>query len=250
MMDGWCRGGVAGPDTAENIVFIAQLTTSGSLSFSLNISTLGVSRFILETGDISPRYNTNNINYPLAGGPGVSITNPENEEQFDNETITIEATASDTDGNVIQVEFFVDGSSIGTDETEPYQMEWTVTAGDHVIIAVATDNDELTGTSLPVSIHGTTLNYIEDIIAPSFKLFPNPSEDGLFYLDIKTADYIAEAYYSIYDLVGNELMFIRISDTELKSNNIIIDLSAYSKGIYFINLKVGNVTYSSPLIRH
>jgi hypothetical protein len=249
--DGWLvPGGVAGPDTATNVIFIAQFTSDGNLSFTFNISTLGVDRFIPETGDISPRYNTDNITYSQASAPTVNITSPENDDQYGNETITIEATATDSDGTITQVEFFVDGSSIGTDDSDPYEMDWAVTNGDHVITAVATDNDGLTGTSSSVTIHGPVIDAIEDPDIRSINVFPNPSVDGLFYLDMGTINFASGAYYTVYDLIGNELNSYKISDAELKSNAVVVDLSSYAQGTYLLNLIIGNEVYTRSLIKY
>ncbi len=56
-------------------------------------------------------------------------------------SVLVEATASDDNG-VTQVEFFVDGNSIGVDTTSPYSVTWdstTVPDGAHVVSATATD---------------------------------------------------------------------------------------------------------------
>ncbi len=62
--------------------------------------------------------------------------------------ITIEANASDNESGINQVEFFVDGSSIGTDTTEPYSFDWrTLKCGKHTITVKATDNAGNTATT-------------------------------------------------------------------------------------------------------
>lgn len=63
------------------------------------------------------------------------------------ETISLTATASDTDGNVTQVEFFIDNQSIGIDATEPFSINWLATAGTHQVYATATDNQNATTNS-------------------------------------------------------------------------------------------------------
>jgi hypothetical protein len=92
-----------------------------------------------------------------AGGnnmaPTASITSPSNGATFTAPTsVTINATASDSDGSVSEVDFYVDGSWIGTDTTNPYSFAWTATVGTHSLTAVATDNGGASGTSAAVSI--------------------------------------------------------------------------------------------------
>jgi predicted phosphodiesterase len=81
--------------------------------------------------------------------PVVEITSPVNGAGFsEGESVTIEATATDPDGYITQVEFFADGNSIGVDTSAPYSTVWSnMPAGDHTIKAVATDNDGKDGSA-------------------------------------------------------------------------------------------------------
>ncbi len=77
--------------------------------------------------------------------PIVEITSPSNGAVFfEGDMVSIEATATPREGTVTQVEFFVDGTSVGVDNTAPYTATYTATGGSHTIRAVATDtqNDE------------------------------------------------------------------------------------------------------------
>jgi hypothetical protein len=63
------------------------------------------------------------------------------------------ATASDTDGVVQRVDFFVNGLVAGSDTAAPFQVDWVARdGGPHVITAVATDNDGASATSNAASI--------------------------------------------------------------------------------------------------
>ncbi|HAP65304.1 MAG TPA: hypothetical protein DCR93_39460, partial [Cytophagales bacterium] len=81
--------------------------------------------------------------------PTVSLTAPANNAQVDEgASVTVSASASDSDGTVASVEFFVDGVSIGTDASAPYSVSYTAsTAGSYSITAQATDDDGATGSS-------------------------------------------------------------------------------------------------------
>ncbi|MBI4325116.1 MAG: hypothetical protein HY674_07610 [Chloroflexi bacterium] len=73
--------------------------------------------------------------------PSVSITSPTGGATFTAPaSITITATATDSNGTVTQVEFFVDGASIGVDTASPFSVSTTLAAGSHALTAVATDN--------------------------------------------------------------------------------------------------------------
>jgi beta-glucanase (GH16 family) len=89
--------------------------------------------------------------------PSVSITNPANGSSYEEGTsISVTASASDSDGSIASVEFFANGNSIGVDNTSPYAVTWTVLAGTTTLTAVATDDKGAATTSSPVSVTGTT----------------------------------------------------------------------------------------------
>ena len=89
-----------------------------------------------------------NCGAPTDTSPAVSITNPGNGTTVSGQ-VNITANATDDNG-VSQVEFFVDGSSIGVDSTAPYSASWDTTAysdGSHTVSATATDTIGQTGSS-------------------------------------------------------------------------------------------------------
>lgn len=89
--------------------------------------------------------------------PSVSITDPLNNTNFAaGANVVIDASASDSDGTVTQVEFFQGSTLLGSDSTAPYTFVWTsVPAGSYAISARATDDLGATTTSTPITI---TLN--------------------------------------------------------------------------------------------
>ncbi len=92
------------------------------------------------------------------GEPTVSITSPGSGQTFvEGSNITINATASDSDGTIVKVEFFSDGNKLGEDTSSPYS--FTISAaqtGNYSLTAKATDNDNLSTTSDPVNIRVTS----------------------------------------------------------------------------------------------
>ncbi|MBA2259336.1 MAG: S8 family serine peptidase [Acidobacteria bacterium] len=68
-------------------------------------------------------------------------------------SIPVSATATDPDGTVARVDFYANGTSIGSDTTAPFALEWSgVAAGTYALTALATDNLGATGTSAAVTI--------------------------------------------------------------------------------------------------
>src|SRR5262249_45684423 len=74
--------------------------------------------------------------------PTVAITNPPSGMVFlAPASVTVGAMASDSDGSVTQVQFFVNGNSAGVATSEPYGVtNNNLPAGNYTLSAVATDN--------------------------------------------------------------------------------------------------------------
>jgi chitodextrinase len=88
--------------------------------------------------------------------PSVSITTPVNNAAFTTgDVVSIKASASDADGTVVKVEFFVNGTLIGEDVSSPYEINWNALTGAAVITAKATDNNNLNTTSATVTVNVT-----------------------------------------------------------------------------------------------
>jgi Bacterial Ig domain/Secretion system C-terminal sorting domain len=90
----------------------------------------------------------------VTGAPAVSITSPAEAASFTAPaSITINATASDVDGTVSKVDFYNGTTLIGSDNTSPYSFNWTnVAAGSYALTVKATDNSNLSTTSVPINI--------------------------------------------------------------------------------------------------
>jgi Bacterial Ig domain len=86
--------------------------------------------------------------------PTVSITAPANNATFAAPaSITINATAADSDGTVSKVEFFNGATKLGQDTTSPYSFNWTnVAVGTYTITAKATDNSGAVTTSAAITV--------------------------------------------------------------------------------------------------
>ncbi|WP_018479282.1 DUF4082 domain-containing protein [Pontibacter roseus] len=86
--------------------------------------------------------------------PAVSLTAPANNATFTAPaSISLSATASDSDGSVTKVEFYNGDAKLGEDLTSPYTFNWSnVAAGTYQLTARATDNSGVVTTSAAVSV--------------------------------------------------------------------------------------------------
>ena len=73
--------------------------------------------------------------------PTVALTAPLNDATYTAPaTITLSATASDSNGSITKVEFFQGATLIGTRTTAPYSVTWSnVAGGAYTLTAKATD---------------------------------------------------------------------------------------------------------------
>jgi uncharacterized repeat protein (TIGR02059 family) len=85
---------------------------------------------------------TNNCFQQTNQPPAVNIASPAKSTSFfAPATITIDATASDTDGTIAKVEFYNGTAKLGEKATPPYSFTWKeVSEGTYLLTAVAIDN--------------------------------------------------------------------------------------------------------------
>jgi hypothetical protein len=86
--------------------------------------------------------------------PTVSLTNPVNGSSYIvGAALNLAANATDPDGSITQVSFFVNGVGIGSDLTSPYTASWAPgSVGTYTLTARATDNSGNITTSAPVLV--------------------------------------------------------------------------------------------------
>ena len=90
-------------------------------------------------------------------------------------------------------------------------------------------------------IDGTFLS-TEEFDTNTFSIYPNPSNQ---IFNIRTTT--SEAFdFDIYDVTGKLIMSKR--DISPANNEYKLDMNAFSKGIYFLNLTLNNSTVTKKLI--
>jgi hypothetical protein len=96
------------------------------------------------------------------------LTSPMGAAQFTAPaTISLAATATDSDGSVAKVEFFAGAAKVGTATAPPFTASWSnVNAGSYTLTAVATDNIGATATSAAVPISVSALAPTVTLSAP------------------------------------------------------------------------------------
>lgn len=96
--------------------------------------------------------------------PSVSLTAPTSGATYTTgDAVNMTATASDANGTITKINFYVDGSFVGTDNSSPYTTSWTSTQGGHSLTAVAVDNLGDSTTSASISITVSTTNQVPTV---------------------------------------------------------------------------------------
>lgn len=138
--------------TIARVDFYAGTTLLGSdnsspFSFTWTPATLGNYTLTAKAFDNNQAETTSapvtiTINEDGNAAPLVSISSPAAGASFARPaTITINATASDTDGTIDSVQFFQGTTLLGTDKTSPYSFSWTnVQAASYTLTVKAFDN--------------------------------------------------------------------------------------------------------------
>lgn len=128
-----------------------QGATSGSVAMTAPAQTGRYEFRYLLQGGYTDIVRSNIV--PVTVAPTVSITSPSNNSTFNAPVnITINATASDTDG-ISKVEFFWGSTKLGETSTSPYSLVWNnPVGGSHALTAKATDGLGAVTTSSTVNI--------------------------------------------------------------------------------------------------
>lgn len=108
----------------------------------------------------------------LPGAPAVELTNVRDGDTYPTySSVVLQANASDSDGVVSKVDYYVNGKLIDTATASPYTAHWYATeVGEYTLTAVATDNSGMTTTSRPVKV------IINETIIPEPSPTPTPNQ--------------------------------------------------------------------------
>lgn len=183
--------------------------------------------------------------------PTVSIESPLNASTHTTgDLISITATATDTDGTIDSVQFYVDGTLVGMDASSPYSFLYTATLGSHTLTAKATDNSSAQTTSSAVSIivtNPTTTNINQEEGNQSIVVFPNPAADHV-NIEINTLKK-SRVVYSLYNVLGNIVLY---KDLGLVTGHLkeVVDLSGMATGQYIIQLLLDDVVSTKKIIKN
>ncbi|MFN8009042.1 MAG: Ig-like domain-containing protein [Terriglobia bacterium] len=156
--------------------------TSPPYTFTWNGMTSGTySLTAVATDNTSLATTSNVVNVSVGYAPAVSLTSPTSGSAFGAPaSILLTASASDSDGNLIKVDFFQGNQLIGTATSSPYNFTWNnVPVGTYVLSARATDTTGFSTISTNVSITVGTGATVTLTTPTGGTTFPAPSNISL-----------------------------------------------------------------------
>jgi len=160
--------------------------------------------------------------------PRVEFSSLSDNDYIENGTnILIDATATDDDGTISHLEFYINGNLEHTDYSEPFQFNHNFSNGGYIIEAIAYDNDNFSSNEIIkvyVGNYSDSLNQSLD----DLKLSPNPFKNIITFSNL-SSDFTS-ALFKIYNLNGKLVYSKRL-------NCKTINLNFLTNGIYIIKLE-------------
>jgi RHS repeat-associated protein len=148
------EGALTKVDFYQGTTLIGTATTAPYSATASNLVSGSYSFTAVATDGAGASTTSAVVNVRVNAAPTVSITSPTSGATFTAPAnIAISADAADTDGTIVSVAFYQNGTAIATLTAAPYSITWTgVPQGSYSLTAVATDDLGAATTSAPVSV--------------------------------------------------------------------------------------------------
>lgn len=170
----WAKITHGGPPSTMGVSAVVHL-----LSEDIYVGVVFTSWGSLGSGGFSYQRSTPPV--VLNNPPSISITNPADNAALRTfggpAAVTIQATASDPDGGVTNVQFFNGATLLGNDVTSPYSLSTNLPIGAHTLTAIASDTLGATATS--AVIHVTVARYMPALTNGNVILLLKPVATGM-----------------------------------------------------------------------
>lgn len=245
----------------EFFVDNVSIGTDNASPFSMNWTATTGTHLIkaVATDDLGLTTTSSNATIVVAANnpPTAAITSPVSGASFiAPAVVTIDATATDADGTITQVEFFVNNVSVGVDNTAPYSFNWTSVIGAANITVKSTDDKGAVTTSSVVALNiadPAALPYEVGVIAQKCNLptycIPVSAAITNSVDNVKGYDMILNYDNTKLTPTGNiTIESDMIDPTHIETANMIdnangtMNISVYFKGTAPANLEFNSAT--------
>ncbi len=182
--------------------------------------------------------------------PTVSIVNPSNGQNFNTgSTVSVNLSASDSDGSVVKYQIFVNGTLVDTDGANftPHPIK-SISAGNYTVKAIVTDNDGATAEDTIQFTVGvpSTQEAIQRSVA-----FPNPVPES--ELNVQLPEEIKGLVgYSIRSVSGMEIGNGVIQPENRSSTNGVTTIKipqGSAPGVYYLILQTIDGQKVIPIVK-
>ena len=147
--------------------------------------------------------------------PTATITSPDNNTHILAGSVSIDATASDTDGTIESVTFYIDDVEVNVDTTAPYSYDYSFTDGNHSVKVIATDDQGGTDVAKITILVGTVQG--ETTILASNDVEEKKDVVGT----IKDNSSDLELVYDTEVIADDQIIGIEFSSVDVPKNAII-----------------------------
>jgi uncharacterized repeat protein (TIGR02059 family) len=223
--------------------YLFTWTNVASGTYSLTV--VATDNFSSKTTSSAISISVNNETTSENQAPVISVSNPQKGNKFEYPaTITIDAVAYDPDGTIAKVDFYNGSIKLFESTSAPYTYTWKdVKAGTYLITAVATDNLNLTTTSLPIEFEvESTPKY--DANSEFINLYPNPNH-GHFSIEFIIPLQKERSNIVITDQAGKQVYNGFVSKEETLKQ---IDLPYIKSGIYILMIVFKQILVTKKII--
>jgi hypothetical protein len=182
---------------------------------------------------------------PVNQPPAVFLTTPATGASYSEPaSITMSASASDSDGTIAKVEFFAGTNRLGSDSSSPYSVVWSGAApGTYSLTAVAWDEDGASVTSAPVSVS------VRGNLAPSVSL--TGPKAGATYTAPATVTFTAIASDADGSVARVEFLVLGVLIGSDATSPYSYSVSGLTDGVYSLTARAvdvnGAATTSAPV---
>jgi hypothetical protein len=149
--------------------------------------------------------------------------------------VNIKVDASDIDGTISKVEFYLNSNLFFTDSDEPYEFSFKTdeetALGTYKFYSVAYDDaGNSTQSNIVIATLKDDAQGIKELENDNFELYPNPSRD---YIIVGSLDFDNINNIEIFDVTGKCVKQIG----NLMVNKLNVDISDLEIGLYFVRIK-------------
>ena len=223
--------------TIKSIYGLDFSLPSGSDAINAGLYVGLTTDYVGNTRTVLPDIGAYEYNIP----PEVSIAIPTSNTIFTAPaSITIIATATDADGTISSVDFYIGSTLLNTVNTRPYLFTaHNVAAGSYAITAKAADNAGASTTSTPVTIAVNRTSAKSE----NPECYPVPFT-GQLHIDLIPIEGESVTAFELFNIAGKCVRSSKQNDTK-----IVMDLSDLTTGVYVVTVRTNKGVYNKLVIK-